>query len=54
MRTLTQWSVANYQHMQDLGILDHRCCELIQRELWDRVPEGEFHRFPTIYAKCIG
>ena len=45
MRTLTKWSVADYQHMRDLGILDHRRCELINGEIWDMAPEGEFHRF---------
>ena len=45
MRTLTTWSVADYQHMRELGILDHRRCELIQGEIWDMAPEGEFHRF---------
>lgn len=45
MRTLTKWSVADYQHMRNLGILDHRRCELINGEIWDMPPEGEFHRF---------
>lgn len=45
MRTLTQWSVADYQHMRRTGILAHRRCELINGEIWDMVPEGEFHRF---------
>ncbi|WP_299492073.1 Uma2 family endonuclease [Acaryochloris sp. IP29b_bin.137] len=45
MRTLTKWSVADYQHMRDFGILDHRRCELINGEIWDMTPEGEFHRF---------
>ncbi|NEZ54785.1 Uma2 family endonuclease [Adonisia turfae] len=45
MRTLTKWSVADYQHMRDLGILDHRRCELINGEIWDMAPEGAFHRF---------
>lgn len=45
MRTLTKWSVADYQHMRELGILDHRRCELINGEIWDMAPEGEFHRF---------
>ena len=45
MRTLTKWSVADYQHMRDLGILDQRRCELINGEIWDMAPEGEFHRF---------
>ncbi|MEO1145927.1 MAG: Uma2 family endonuclease [Cyanobacteria bacterium J06638_22] len=45
MRTLTKWSVADYQRMRDLGILDHRRCELIHGEIWDMAPEGEFHRF---------
>lgn len=45
MRTLTKWSVADYQHMRDLGILDRRRCELINGEIWDMAPEGEFHRF---------
>ena len=45
MRTLTKWSVADYHHMRDLGILDHRRCELINGEIWDMAPEGEFHRF---------
>ncbi|ESA33496.1 hypothetical protein N836_01630 [Leptolyngbya sp. Heron Island J] len=45
MRTLTKWSVADYQHMRDLGILDHRRCELINGEIWDTAPEGTFHRF---------
>lgn len=45
MRTLTKWSVADYQHMRELGILDHRRCELINGEIWDMSPEGEFHRF---------
>ena len=45
MRTLTKWSVADYQHMRDLGILDQRRCELIHGEIWDMAPEGAFHRF---------
>jgi len=45
MRTLTKWSVADYQHMRELGILAHRRCELINGEIWDMSPEGEFHRF---------
>ena len=45
MRTLTKWSVADYQQMRDLGILDHRRCELINGEIWDMAPEGVFHRF---------
>ncbi|MDB9524897.1 Uma2 family endonuclease [Oscillatoria sp. CS-180] len=45
MRTLTKWSVADYQHMRELGILDRRRCELINGEIWDMAPEGEFHRF---------
>lgn len=45
MRTLTKWSVADYHRMRDLGILDHRHCELIDGEIWDMAPEGEFHRF---------
>ncbi|RZM79792.1 Uma2 family endonuclease [Leptolyngbya iicbica] len=45
MRTLTQWSVADYHQMRDLGILDRRRCELIQGEIWDMAPEGQFHRF---------
>ncbi|MEM7062314.1 MAG: Uma2 family endonuclease [Cyanobacteria bacterium P01_B01_bin.77] len=45
MRSLTKWSVADYQHMRDLGILDHRRCELINGEIWNMAPEGEFHRF---------
>jgi hypothetical protein len=32
MRTLTQWSIADYHRMRDLGILDRRRCELIQGE----------------------
>ncbi|MBT9316244.1 Uma2 family endonuclease [Leptothoe spongobia] len=45
MQTLTKWSVADYQRMRNLGILDQRRCELIQGEIWDMAPEGEFHRF---------
>ena len=45
MRTLTKWSIADYHHMRDLGILDRRPCELINGEIWDMAPEGEFHRF---------
>lgn len=45
MRSLTKWSVADYQHMRELGILDHRRCELIHGEIWDMAPEGAFHRF---------
>ena len=45
MRTLTKWSIADYHHMRDLGILDRRRCELINGEIWDMAPEGEFHRF---------
>ena len=45
MRTLTQWSVADFHQMRDLGILDRRRCELIQGEIWDMAPEGQFHRF---------
>ena len=45
MRTLTKWSVADYQHMRNLGILDQRRCELINGDIWDMAPEGAFHRF---------
>ncbi|MEM9809259.1 MAG: Uma2 family endonuclease [Cyanobacteria bacterium P01_D01_bin.56] len=45
MRTLTKWSVADYQRIRDLGILDRRRCELINGEIWDKAPEGSFHRF---------
>ena len=45
MRTLTKWSLADYQSMRRLGILDHRRCELINGEIWDMAPEGSFHRF---------
>ena len=45
MRTLATWSVAEYHHMRDRGILDQRQCELINGEIWDMAPEGEFHRF---------
>lgn len=45
MWTLTKWSVADYQRMRDLGILDCRRCELIDGEIWDIAPEGQFHRF---------
>ena len=45
MRTLTRWSVADYHRMRDKGILAHRRCELINGEIWDMSPEGEFHRF---------
>ena len=45
MRTLTRWSLADYHQMRDRGILDHRRCELINGEIWDMAPEGEFHRF---------
>ena len=45
MRTLTKWSVKDYQHMRDIGILDHRRCELINGEIWDMAPEGASHRF---------
>ena len=45
MRTLTKWSVADYQQMRELGVLDHRCCELINGDIWDMAPEGQFHRF---------
>ncbi|MEM9213848.1 MAG: Uma2 family endonuclease [Cyanobacteria bacterium P01_F01_bin.150] len=45
MRTLTRWSLEDYHQMRDRGILDYRCCELINGEIWDMAPEGEFHRF---------
>ncbi|MEM6713894.1 MAG: Uma2 family endonuclease [Cyanobacteria bacterium P01_C01_bin.147] len=45
MRTLTKWSVADYQQMRELGILDRRRCELVNGEIWDMAPEGRFHRF---------
>lgn len=45
MQTLAKWSVADYQRMRDLGILDRRRCELIHGDIWDMAPEGEFHRF---------
>ncbi len=45
MRTLTQWSVTDYQQMQAHGLLDHRRCELINGEIWDMPPEGPLHRF---------
>ena len=45
MRTLTKWSVADYHQMRDRGILDQHHCELIDGEILDMAPEGEFHRF---------
>lgn len=45
MRALTKWSVADYQHMRDLGILDQRRCELINGEVWDIASERGLHRF---------
>ena len=45
MRTLTKWSIKDYHHMRELGILDRRRCELINGEIWDMAPEGELHRF---------
>ncbi|NEO84462.1 MAG: Uma2 family endonuclease [Spirulina sp. SIO3F2] len=45
MRTLTQWSVSDYQNMRAAGLLDHHRCELINGEIWDMSPEGELHRF---------
>ncbi len=45
MPTLAKWSVADYQRMRNLGILDQRHCELIRGDIWDMAPEGEFHRF---------
>lgn len=45
MRTLTKWSVADYRQMREFGILDRRRCELIDGEIWDMAPEGQFHRF---------
>ena len=45
MQSLIKWSVADYHRMRDKGILDHHRCELINGEIWDMAPEGEFHRF---------
>ncbi|MGB0562240.1 MAG: Uma2 family endonuclease [Spirulinaceae cyanobacterium] len=45
MRTLTRWSIAEYHHLRELGVLDRRNCELIHGEIWDMAPEGAFHRF---------
>ncbi|MBF2080543.1 MAG: hypothetical protein IGR76_19015 [Synechococcales cyanobacterium T60_A2020_003] len=45
MRTLTKWSVADYQRMRSVGLLDRRRCELINGVVWDMVLEGTFHRF---------
>lgn len=45
MRTITKWSVADYQQMRKLGILDYHNCELINGVIWDMAPEGEVHRF---------
>ncbi len=45
MRTLTKWSIGDYQRMRKLGLLDQRRCELINGEIWNMSPEGEFHRF---------
>lgn len=45
MRTLTKWSVADYHKMRAQGLLDHRRCELIHREIWEMAPKGEFHHF---------
>lgn len=36
MRTQTKWSVADYQQMKDLGLLDRRRCELINSRCGDR------------------
>jgi hypothetical protein len=35
MQTLVKWSVADYQRMRDLGILDQRRYELIHGEIWN-------------------
>lgn len=45
MRSPVKWSVTDYHHIRDLGILDQRRCELINGEIWDMSPEGESHRF---------
>ncbi len=45
METLTTWSVVEYHKMRNNGILNHRRCELINGEIWNMSPEGEFHRF---------
>lgn len=45
MRTLTKRSVADYQRMRSVGLLDRRRCELINGVVWDMVLERTFHRF---------
>ena len=45
MRTLMKWSVADYQQMRNLGILDRHRCELIKGEILEMAPEGEFLRY---------
>ncbi len=45
MRSVTKWSVTDYHHMRQQGILDRRRCELINGEILEMSPEGEFHRF---------
>ena len=45
MANLTKWSVADYHQMREKGILNNRRCELINGEIWDMAPEGQFHRF---------
>ncbi|MEM6449771.1 MAG: Uma2 family endonuclease [Cyanobacteria bacterium P01_D01_bin.105] len=42
---LAKWTLAEYHHMIDAGILDERRVELIKGEIVEMAPEGEPHAY---------
>jgi Uma2 family endonuclease len=43
MKTLAKWSVEEYHHLIEAGILSNRRVELIAGEIWSMSPEGPLH-----------
>ncbi len=45
MKTLYQWSVAEYHHMIETGLLEGKPVELLEGEVIEMSPEGIPHSF---------
>ena len=45
MTTLAKWSVEDYHHMIESGVLNNRSVELLEGEIIEMSPEGPLHRF---------
>ncbi|NEO57093.1 MAG: Uma2 family endonuclease [Okeania sp. SIO3B5] len=45
--TIAKWTVAEYHQMIAAGILVERCVELLNGEIVEMAPEGEFHAYTS-------